>query len=1099
MARTFYVDSRSGSDSNLGTSSTSPFSSLAKVNSLGLQPGDTVLFARGATFNGGIEVNASGTTSAPITYGAYGSGAEPVFRNAQNGFDGHGNSNIVIKDINIQNMSGAAVISFGGSNWTIDNVDVDTVGTAYVPGNNEFSAFQFRGFNGLTLQNSSYKNVNGDGVFLWEVSGIKLLNNTFGTPRGESADNVHTYRISNYEIRGNVFDFNSSTNSGKGNMVVQESSNGVIANNTFLMGNAHYGIGGTIQNGVVENNHFIGHASDWSTGLNITETLGSPSTVTNMTIRNNFFDGSGMGIYTWDGNGAGTAYRNNFNVTGNIFKNLRDPAIVSEWPVQLNGTYANNTLINTTAPNWGGTTGSWSQSNNVNTSVMPSWNGGAGSYAPAPVIPVITGTAGNDTVNGTAGADTIWGDPLQDGPTGGNDVLRGGKGDDYLSGGAGNDTYVGERGGGMDTIRWFETGKDKIDVTLFGWKSLAEMQAAGVTMTSGVDASGTPMVTVNFGSGDGFKVGGVSSLVATDFAFVAGSTPVPNPIPSDPAPGTVSGTTGADTLNGTATANTIDGKAGNDTLQGNGGHDTFLMRAGDGQDTIVDFMGFNARPWINAAESDIVKFSGAGVTAANMRMLQSGEDMVITFDGVANTQLTLKGVWTDSLDNVAGAAYGFVFDGQTAVTDSFDTLVWGTQISQVSKANHVMFLTDQDNTVKGLDNSADVINGQGGNDTLSGLSGNDTLRGDAGNDVLDGGAGDDKVDGGIGDDRLIGGAGNDTLIGGAGIDVAVYAGVATDYAFTLGSSVTIKDLKAAVSGDEGTDTLTGVERAQFSDRVIYLDGTNNGPIAVADTASTNEDAIVSGKLFANDIDFDGDVLKTTATTLTSAHGAAVTIGADGSYTYDPRAAATLQALNNGGSLVDSFSYTVNDGRGGTSTATMQVTVGGVTDGTTPPTTPPTNPPTNPSPTNTINGTAAHEVLVGKDDVKNVIDAKGGNDTLNGGSQDDTLKGGAGHDALMGGAGNDRLDGGTGNDALIGGLGNDVFVFARGGGQDFVADFTAGQDKIDLSAFGLGGMSQLGSAAEVVSTGATSMYIDFGGSDRLTIYGLGKLTQDNVIF
>ena len=46
------------------------------------------------------------------------------------------------------------------------------------------------------------------------------------------------------------------------------------------------------------------------------------------------------------------------------------------------------------------------------------------------------------------------------------------------------------RGGGMDTIRWFETGKDKIDVKLFGWKSLAEMQAAGVTMTSGKDSSG---------------------------------------------------------------------------------------------------------------------------------------------------------------------------------------------------------------------------------------------------------------------------------------------------------------------------------------------------------------------------------------------------------------------------------------------------------------------------------------------------------------------------------------------------------------------------------------------------------------------------------
>ncbi|HEX2114395.1 MAG TPA: right-handed parallel beta-helix repeat-containing protein, partial [Alphaproteobacteria bacterium] len=354
MSRTFYVDSRTGSDANDG-SAAAPWASVQAVNDAGLQAGDTVLFARDATYSGTISLNASGVAGAPITLGAYGTGADPLITGGQNGIQGNGQDFIVVRDIHISNVSGAGVISFGSNDWVIDNVDVDYAGSAYVPGNNEFSAFQFRDVSNLTIQNSSYHDVTGDGVFLWDARGIKILNNDFQVPLGPTSDNIHTYQMHDYEIRGNVLSFAGATDSGKGNMVVQESSNGVIANNTFLMDNAHYGIGGTIQNGVIENNHFIGRAEGtWSTALNVTEGLGYAASVTSMTIRDNLFDGSGMGIYTWDGNGGGTAYRNDFNITGNIFKDLRDSAVVAEWPVQLNGAYANNTLINTPDPNFGG-------------------------------------------------------------------------------------------------------------------------------------------------------------------------------------------------------------------------------------------------------------------------------------------------------------------------------------------------------------------------------------------------------------------------------------------------------------------------------------------------------------------------------------------------------------------------------------------------------------------------------------------------------------------------------------------------------------------------------------------------------------------------
>ncbi|MBO0949736.1 right-handed parallel beta-helix repeat-containing protein, partial [Fibrella sp. HMF5405] len=74
---TYYVAS-SGSDNNAGKSAASPFQTIAKVNSLVLQPGDQVLFQRGNTFRGTLQIRQSGTSDKPIVVDAYGSGNKPV-------------------------------------------------------------------------------------------------------------------------------------------------------------------------------------------------------------------------------------------------------------------------------------------------------------------------------------------------------------------------------------------------------------------------------------------------------------------------------------------------------------------------------------------------------------------------------------------------------------------------------------------------------------------------------------------------------------------------------------------------------------------------------------------------------------------------------------------------------------------------------------------------------------------------------------------------------------------------------------------------------------------------------------------------------------
>lgn len=78
-AATYYV-SPTGSDTNNGTSTSTPWQTIARVNQLGtaLQPGDRILFQRGGTYRGKLTINANGSASAYIEVGAYGTGAQPV-------------------------------------------------------------------------------------------------------------------------------------------------------------------------------------------------------------------------------------------------------------------------------------------------------------------------------------------------------------------------------------------------------------------------------------------------------------------------------------------------------------------------------------------------------------------------------------------------------------------------------------------------------------------------------------------------------------------------------------------------------------------------------------------------------------------------------------------------------------------------------------------------------------------------------------------------------------------------------------------------------------------------------------------------------------
>ena len=264
---------------------------------------------------------------------------------------------------------------------------------------------------------------------------------------------------------------------------------------------------------------------------------------------------------------------------------------------------------------------------------------------------------------------------------------------------------------------------------------------------------------------------------------------------------------------------------------------------------------------------------------------------------------------------------------------------------------------------------------------------------------------------------------------------------------------------------------------------ISVGDVNEAPTAAADAVAVNEDATTAnlwGLLLANDSDPDAG----TALSIASVNGT----GTLGTLIFDPGTQSlryvadhdSFDALAPGQTAVDTFTYTVTDEDGLTSTATVSVTVTGVADGISQ---------NGGNGNDVVNGTPGEDRLDGGNG-NDVVNGLGGHDLLKGGNGNDSLYGGSGNDILLGengsdllfgGDGRDVLAGGNGNDSLNGGAGADIFQFGKGGGRDTVFDFEVAVDKIALA----DGIGVAGSyAGDVNGDGVTDLSIVFtngGGS------------------
>jgi hypothetical protein len=87
----------------------------------------------------------------------------------------------------------------------------------------------------------------------------------------------------------------------------------------------------------------------------------------------------------------------------------------------------------------------------------------------------------------------------------------------------------------------------------------------------------------------------------------------------------------------------------------------------------------------------------------------------------------------------------------------------------------------------------------------------------------------DTINGSSFNDTLLGFGGNDTINGGAGIDTARYLSTSSNYSITANTNgFTVIDKTSA----NGTDTLSGIERLQFTDVNVAIDINGNAGTTV---------------------------------------------------------------------------------------------------------------------------------------------------------------------------------------------------------------------------------------------------------------------------
>jgi Ca2+-binding RTX toxin-like protein len=725
-------------------------------------------------------------------------------------------------------------------------------------------------------------------------------------------------------------------------------------------------------------------------------------------------------------------------------------------------------------------------------------------------LPVVTGTAGADTL--TAGASStilqgLGGNDILNGGAG-DDVLDGGAGQDQMSGGAGNDRYIVDDVGdqvieapndGADTVETplsYALGANIENLTLTGTAAASLTGNALANALTGNSAAntldgGAGADTLAGGAGDDvYQVDDVGDQVVeaagdgVDSVQSQVSTVLGANIENLTLLGSanINGTGNADdnVITGNAGANVLDGTSGNDTLIGGAGNDVYYV---DGGDTITELPGGgtdevrSSASYTLAAELENLTLAGGlainatGNAANNVLTGNSGRNLL---DGAGGADQMIGGADNDDyyVDNAGDQVVELVNEGWDTVYSSITT----TLSANIEK----LALTGSSN-----------INGTGNDDANS-------MEGNTGNNVLDGGLGADSYYDPSGNDVYYVDDAGDNIQDDAGVDEIrssiTFNISSSNYSTSIENLTLIGNAAINATGNGLANVLIG----NSANNQL----TGNGGNDTLD-GGAGQDAMSGGS--GNDTYYVDNALDTV--TESSNQGTDIV--------YSSVTMATSLATN-----VENLTLTGNAAINGTGNSSANIITGN-------------------SAANTLDGGSGADQLIGGagDDIYKVDNAgdtvtelagegtdlvmssvaftlsntvenltltntSSTNVTGTGNTGDNILTGSSGANTLVGGAGNDTLDpGSAGTDVLQGSTGNDTYIIGRTSGITITENAGEGTDtvlaSVNLSTLAneVENLTLTGSAT--TGTGNTSNNVITGNSAANTL-NAGTAGTDTLI-
>ncbi len=506
----------------------------------------------------------------------------------------------------------------------------------------------------------------------------------------------------------------------------------------------------------------------------------------------------------------------------------------------------------------------------------------------------LQGKAGNDTLDGGDGNDQLHGDA-------GDDHLRGGSGDDDINGGIGADTayysgsvfeYSHHRDG--EILYLWHVGGTGFDGSDRLWH-VERLVFADAVIDLTID--NLPIAFNDAAATDedvGTYSSGSASVLDNDFDWEGDAMSV--------TPGTFAGAYGTLVLNSDGTYTYTPNSSAQSLAQGELVQDVFTYTVTDGSSTDTGTLTINLAGVNDAPVANPDGASGHENETLTIAVLANDTDVdngaVLT--ATAASAPPGKGTASVAGDQVQfdpGTAFDHLAVGASEVvatsytiTDEFgatssptvDVTVTGTNDGPVANADTAA--TDENSavTVDVIANDTDVDDGAVLTVTAASAPPGKGSASVVGNQV--------KFDPGTAFDDLA-----------AGVNEVVVV------------SYTIEDEHGAISSSTVNITVTG---------------TNDGPVANADTATTGENSVVTVDVLANDTDADdGAVLTVIAASAPAGQGTASLVG--NQVHWGPGADFDHLAFGESAQVV--VGYTVEDEHGASSSSTVTITVEGVND------------------------------------------------------------------------------------------------------------------------------------------------------------------------